>query len=220
MDLNYPLLTDLVSVAQVWRITSPCCPFSIFMNYPCICGCTSIYSISFYLASTEKDVLSAYCGHFLYPTSPLFLCRLLLCFSSLSLSDEVFLFSKMSLSLPHSSSRDPLRPPRLGPDAKACRRAHRSRGKPGATLAPEHHITGTVNPYFTTSLKCYSRYIRKPWKSCNDRLKGCTLSIIPVRNLSTSKIRINPRASLLTFKISKWGKLQMCALAQSQTAII
>lgn len=58
------------------------CPCSIFMNYPCICGCTSIYSISFYLASTEKDVLSAYCGHFLYPTSPFsqsfFLCRLLL----------------------------------------------------------------------------------------------------------------------------------------------
>ncbi len=106
----------------------------------------------------------------------------------------------LSLS-PHSSSRDPLRPPRLGPDAKACRRAHRSRGKPGATLAPEHHITGTVNPYFTTSLKCCSRYIRMPWKSCNDRLKGCTLSIIPFRNLSTSKIRINPRASLLTFNL-------------------
>ncbi len=202
MDLDYPLLTDLVSAAQVWRITSPCC-FSIFMNYPCICGCTSIYSISFYLASTEKDVLSAYSGHFLYPISPFFLCRLLLImfFITFSVWRSISVLKNVSLSLPHSSSRDPLRPPRLGPDAKACRRAHRSRGKPGATLAPEHHITGTVNPYFTTSLKCCSRYIRMPWKSCNDRLKGCTLSIIPFRNLSTSKIRINPRASLITFNL-------------------
>lgn len=187
-------------VAQVWRITSPCCPFSIFMNYPCICGCTSIYSISFYLASTEKDVLSAYCGHFLYPTSPFFLCRLLLIMFFITFVTKYFCAEKC-LSLPHSSSRDPLRPPRLGTDAKACCRAHRSRGKPGATLAPEHHITGTVNPYFTTSLKCCSRYIRMPWKSCNDRLNGCMLSIIPFRNLSTSEIRINPRASLLTFHL-------------------
>lgn len=55
------------------------------------------------------------------------------------LHDKVFLLLCSEMSLSHLSSRYPLRPPRLGPDAKACRRAHRSKGKPGATLALEYH---------------------------------------------------------------------------------
>lgn len=210
VDLKYPLLTDLVSVAQVWRLASPCCvPVAyswiihasvavqyLYLQYLFLFGkyrkrCAfsllwpfsvsylSILSIILSVPSSFNDVFH----HFLCVTKYFFSC------------------AQKCLSLPHSSSRDPLRPPRLGPDAKACRRAHRSRRKPGATLAPESHITGTVNPYFTISLKCCSHYIRLSWKCCNDRLKGCTSSIIPFRNLSTSKIRINPRAVLLIFNL-------------------
>lgn len=150
-DLNYPLLTDLVSVAQVWRLTSPCC-FPVAYSWIIHASVAvphiyfSIYSISFCLASREKDVLSASCGHFLNSTSPFSQSLFLSVPSSFNdvfhhvscVTKYFFSWAQKCLSLPHSSSRDPLRPPRLGPDAKACRRAHRSRGKPGATLAPEH----------------------------------------------------------------------------------
>lgn len=71
-ELSYLLLTDLVSVAQVWHLTSPHCSSAAYSwiihaseAVPYIYF--SIYSISFYLASTEKDALSACAPFYVLP---------------------------------------------------------------------------------------------------------------------------------------------------------
>lgn len=94
----------------------------------------------FIMLAGRKMLFRSYCSLFFslpftFPSSSLFNDSFhhLLC-----VAWHFFFSVQNSLSLSCSSSRNPLRPPRLGPDAKACRRAHRSTGKPGATLAPNH----------------------------------------------------------------------------------